>query len=323
MDISNREESNRINSQLLYTSSPAKMLKHSDRIKEIQSGIFRPISLQFAITDVCNLGCEFCCNANREGNELTFEEVRDILTVFKRMGALSVEFTGGEPTLHPQINEILRFAHLLGYSVGMKTNGVEFISKISPDVIPYMTWVRVSLNSLDYVSSIDLTGVSDKTTLGLSYVMQIDSPTTIFPVLKEYKERYQAEYIRVIPDNTLSDVQLEELYLRAGKDKIFDDPHCFWQIKDYSIPKYCWMMWLKPFINTDRNIYFCCATQMFEHKFIPKYKLCSTNPEDISNTWKKARRFDGSICKGGICYFKQHNDLIEFITEDIQHRDFI
>lgn len=313
----------RTEAQIRYTSTPVKLLKHPDRLQEVQNGVFRPVSLQFALTDRCNLNCEFCSNANREGNELSVDEIRDVLTVFRDMGALSVEFTGGEPTLHPHINEIIRFAHLLGYSIGIKTNGVGILSRVDLDMISCLTWIRVSLNSLDYVESLNLEGISDRTTLGFSYVVQPRYNPSMFDTLREYAAEYNASYIRVIPDNMLSPEEMTKLKEEVTRIPGFDDGTFFWQEKDYEIPRYCWMMWLKPFINTDRFIYYCCATQMFEQKFIPRYRLCSTDPQDIRRTWQNPKRYSGTMCKGGICYFKQHNELIEYLVSETEHRDFI
>ena len=83
------------------------------------------------------------------------------------------------------------------------------------------------------------------------------------------------------------------------------------------------MMWLKPFINTDKNIYYCCATQMFERKLIPKYKLCTTDTEDIIKTWMNPNVYFGKMCEGGICYYKNHNEMIQQITDGNPHSDFI
>jgi wyosine [tRNA(Phe)-imidazoG37] synthetase (radical SAM superfamily) len=62
-----------------FTSTVAKLLKQHDRIPEWAQGKFRPISLQLAPTDNCNLKCVFCSVANRLGDELEFDSVVDCL----------------------------------------------------------------------------------------------------------------------------------------------------------------------------------------------------------------------------------------------------
>ena len=309
-----------------YTSSIKKLIYNTDRLAEIKKGIFRPISLQFAITDNCNLNCEFCSNKKREGNEFTFEEIKNILNVFKRLGARSVEFTGGEPTLHPQINEIINYAKSLDYSIGIKSNGVDIHKRLTYGSMGKLTWLRISLNSLDYVDpdKLVLSYISDFTDLGFSYVYTDKSNIDILNVLKEFKDKYKAKYVRVIPDNAYSNKKIGNLNNSVGNLDIFKEQGFFWQNKNYELPHQCWMMWLKPFINTDKNIYYCCCSQMFEYKFIDKYRLCSTDTNDILKNWLNPKvHFGKEMCKGIKCYFKPQNDFIAELLKECEHSDFI
>ena len=76
----------------------------------------------------CNLRCPFCHNASlvlpREGTApgMTVDELLAFLQ--KRRGRLQgVCVTGGEPTLYPDLPDLLRQIHLLGYEVKLDTNG--------------------------------------------------------------------------------------------------------------------------------------------------------------------------------------------------------
>ena len=76
----------------------------------------------------CNLRCPFCHNASlvlpREDTPppVTAEELLAFLQ--KRRGRLQgVCVTGGEPTLYPDLPDLLRQIHLLGYEVKLDTNG--------------------------------------------------------------------------------------------------------------------------------------------------------------------------------------------------------
>jgi organic radical activating enzyme len=308
-----------------YTSNQTKLLFHTQRLNDMKNGIFRPISMHFSLTDKCNLDCEFCSNKKRDGYEFTFEEVKNILNAFSTLGAISVEFTGGEPTLHKNINDIISYAKLIGFSIGLKSNGVNIKKHLTEDSIKALTWLRISLNSFDYVSDnqLDFTGISKLTALGFSYVYTNKTNDDIFKKLKLFSYKYNASYVRIIPDNSYDVDKLRMLDKTIKMNSIFNETGFFWHEKNYSIPEKCWMMWIKPFINTDKNIYYCCATQMFERKLIPKYKLCSTNTEDIIQTWMNPNVFSGNMCNGGICYYKNHNEMIQKIVEGNPHSDFI
>ena len=74
----------------------------------------------------CNFRCPYCHNSELlEGNVdavMTAEELLSFLR--KRQGILEgVCVTGGEPTLHPQLFDLLREIKALGYAVKLDTNG--------------------------------------------------------------------------------------------------------------------------------------------------------------------------------------------------------
>ncbi len=78
-------------------------------------------------TGGCNFRCPFCHNAplvlpGRLAHDTTEEEILSFLK--KRVGVLDgVAVTGGEPLLHPDIDEFLRKVKDLGYKIKLDTNG--------------------------------------------------------------------------------------------------------------------------------------------------------------------------------------------------------
>ena len=73
----------------------------------------------------CNFRCPYCHNAELLGEiepVMTTEELLAFLR--KRQGILDgVCITGGEPTLHPELPELMRSIRDLGYAVKLDTNG--------------------------------------------------------------------------------------------------------------------------------------------------------------------------------------------------------
>ncbi len=91
---------------------------------------------QIDLTNRCNLSCPVCfANANVQGYvcEPTLEEVVTLLErlrAYRPVPASAVQFSGGEPTLHPDFLEILRKAHELGFShVQAASNGIRFADR--------------------------------------------------------------------------------------------------------------------------------------------------------------------------------------------------
>ena len=74
----------------------------------------------------CNFRCPYCHNAELlDGNAEEVLTVERLLAFLKkRQGILDgVCITGGEPTLHPELPELLRSIRELGFSVKLDTNG--------------------------------------------------------------------------------------------------------------------------------------------------------------------------------------------------------
>lgn len=85
------------------------------------------------LTNRCNMMCDPCfMDANQVGfvHELSMEDVQEILDnaiSIKPRRQMSVQFSGGEPTLSPHFIEAVKYSRKVGYnSVQAATNGIEF-----------------------------------------------------------------------------------------------------------------------------------------------------------------------------------------------------
>ncbi|MFV0389287.1 MAG: radical SAM protein [Pyrinomonadaceae bacterium] len=85
------------------------------------------------LTNRCNMMCDPCfMDANQVGfvHELSMEDIKEILDnaiSIKPRRQMSVQYSGGEPTLSPYFIEAIRYARKVGYnSVQAATNGIEF-----------------------------------------------------------------------------------------------------------------------------------------------------------------------------------------------------
>ena len=76
--------------------------------------------------DGCNFRCPFCHNAELLRPDIEPVMTAEALLAFlrKRRGVLDgVCITGGEPTIHPELPQLLRDVKSLGYPVKLDTNG--------------------------------------------------------------------------------------------------------------------------------------------------------------------------------------------------------
>ncbi len=89
--------------------------------------------LTIDLTNRCNMMCDPCfMDANQVGfvHELSWEEIKTMLDnaiSIKPRRQMSVQFSGGEPTLSPYFLDAIRYSRKVGYnSVQAATNGIEF-----------------------------------------------------------------------------------------------------------------------------------------------------------------------------------------------------
>ncbi len=85
------------------------------------------------LTNRCNMMCDPCfMDANQVGfvHELSWEDITEVLDnaiQVKPRRQMSVQFSGGEPTLSPYFIDAVKYARKVGYnSVQAATNGIEF-----------------------------------------------------------------------------------------------------------------------------------------------------------------------------------------------------
>lgn len=113
-----------------------------------------PARVYFELTRRCNLSCRTCFNDSHRplSDELTTPEILDILNQLDRLGTFEIRFTGGEPTLHPDLREIVLFAQELGFYVSLGTNGV-YSDKVRSWIYESgVDWFIVSLDGTEEVN---------------------------------------------------------------------------------------------------------------------------------------------------------------------------
>ncbi len=104
---------------------------HNHGTSSIKHG--RGSVLTVDLTNRCNMMCDPCfMDANQVGyvHELSWEEIQEIMRnalEIKPKRQMSIQFSGGEPTVSPHFIKAVKYARDLGYnSVQAATNGIEF-----------------------------------------------------------------------------------------------------------------------------------------------------------------------------------------------------
>jgi cyclic pyranopterin phosphate synthase len=120
-------------------------------------GYGRQISdLRISVTDRCNFRCVYCMP--EEGMQwlkretiLGFEEIERIARIGVELGIEEVRLTGGEPTLRPDLPELVeRLARLPLRSLSLTTNGFLLRSLARPLAEAGLKRINVSLDTLQH-----------------------------------------------------------------------------------------------------------------------------------------------------------------------------
>jgi MoaA/NifB/PqqE/SkfB family radical SAM enzyme len=76
----------------------------------------------------CNLDCGYCNEYDDSSKPVPLEEMKRRLDTLAEMGTSIITISGGEPLLHPDLDEIIRHIRKRGMIAGMITNGF-FLNK--------------------------------------------------------------------------------------------------------------------------------------------------------------------------------------------------
>ncbi|MDB8995957.1 radical SAM protein [Parabacteroides distasonis] len=112
------------------------------------------------LTNACNLRCEHCFMSSgvRLKNELSTDEWNRVLSEFRNCGGESVTFSGGEPMMRPDLQQIVMNAHNINLNTTILTNGILWTDRQIHQLSPYITEVQVSIDGFDEMSNAKIRG---------------------------------------------------------------------------------------------------------------------------------------------------------------------
>jgi len=320
---------------------PMKILLNPEIINSALEGNKLPsIHLQLNPTNKCNFNCPMCSCSEREKQlQLSLEDINKIIKVMYRYGLKSVTITGGgEPLMHPDINEIINMFSKKDIKVGLVTNG-SLLKRL--DTLDKITWVRISasdylkeqfkridttVNNFLYKLN-DVVENNKNVDWSFSYVIGKEPDYHLIRKLLDYANVFSFTHMRIVNDIFIADELKEQMnnvkyYL---KDNVFDDSIVNYQDRSEWTSGYnpCYLSILKPVIGADGYIYPCCGTQYALENPSRDYEELMRmghidNLEDVLlNQWF----FDGSICYK--CYYGNYNKVLSILMNGLKHKEFV
>lgn len=144
--------------------------------------ILERFPLRVSITDYCNLHCFFCSNEGmkkdrRNSTNMDVDDFAYLLNVLANNGLKHISLTGGDPTLHPELERIVDIINEANIKRSFfHTNGIELDKNLIMDQLYSFTKIAVSIHATDFVTWRKITKGTkeqyDKLTNNLSLLAQ-------------------------------------------------------------------------------------------------------------------------------------------------------
>ncbi len=163
-----------------------------------------PLAIQLELTTYCNLNCRFCFSkaGKPRETELATVEIKRVVRQLADEEVMSFFLTGGEPMMHPDFIEIVRYISELGLDCFVLTNGTQLneqvLRQIPKNVYFVMSFDGINSHSKSH-GGLDFTSVKGK-----------------FALLKKSGFPFSAQY--VLHRENIAD--LEGTYRWCGNNEI-------------------------------------------------------------------------------------------------------
>lgn len=188
--------------------------------------------LRLSLTDVCNFRCAYCLpngyKKTSDEPDLSLAEITRLLKGFARLGFRKVRLTGGEPTLRPELLEIVSVAAALGYQVAMTTNAYRLKEKILPLKQRGLSQINISMDSLRAGAFKQITGKDELSsvlaTIDEALAQGLAKVKVNTVLIKGFNELEFADFLNFIKDRPLT-LRFIELMQTAQNKDLFTQGH--------------------------------------------------------------------------------------------------
>jgi MoaA/NifB/PqqE/SkfB family radical SAM enzyme len=291
-----------------YIDPRSKLLQHLDRLALIKAGDYAPpVNVEIDLSNRCSLGCQWChfgfthtrgpLAGKREkpdlavpgGDLMDFDLAKRIVDDLAISGVKSITWTGGgEPTLHPQFDDVILHTAHTPLEQGLYSHGGHIYPDRAALLKRFLTWVYVSLDCSDRETYAEekgvdrfeaacqgirnLAGAGGNATVGVGFLVHRDNYTKLHDMLAlalglgaDYAQFRPAVYFDVrnpgkpSEDTTWIDEALPELERIARIEKVIVDLDRFrmyrtWQGHGYTT---CYWAAMQTVITPDGSVWTC------------------------------------------------------------------
>lgn len=281
-----------------------------------------PFCLTTELTYRCPLQCPYCSNPvemAKRNNELSTQEWVRVFTEARKLGAVQLGLTGGEPLLREDLEELVKEATQLGFYTNLITSGVGLTEKrlrVLKD--NGLKAVQVSFQAENEELNNFISGLNSfkHKMRSIKRVKDFDLPLTLNVVLHrfnieqmkeildlcislnpDYIELANAQYYGFALKNRTQLLPTNEQIFKAKKvsleyqKKYQEKPRIFYVIPDYieGKPKPCMTGWGKTYICVAPD---GVATPCLSARILPDLKFPNVKETSVSDIWNDSEIFN-------------------------------
>jgi len=230
---------------------------------------------------------------------------------------------GGDPLCYDQLGDYIDFCYSNNLQIGLITNGIGINKCLTTDQRNKLTWIRISTNTLDYRSHLDLPN-NYAGTLGFSYCYHSESTIERLKHIRQIAIENNVEYVRLVPNciATLEEQEENNKKLLVLATEL--GPPIFYQTKIFKTPANCYWGYMKPFLYPDNFVYACSSSPLNEdanQQFNPIYRWFHWTETDKIYSQPIKSCIDTNHCSH--CVFSAQNEMLDYALNPQIHDRFI
>jgi len=121
----------------------------------------RLLTMEMEFSQLCNFNCPYCYLNIRPKDELSSDEIRDLILQARELGVRRIIILGGEPMIYPRILEKIHFIHNYGMDVEIFTNGSNMTAENAAELASLDVKVVLKMNTQNANVQNRLCGLND------------------------------------------------------------------------------------------------------------------------------------------------------------------
>ncbi|WP_455391412.1 radical SAM protein [[Eubacterium] cellulosolvens] len=215
---------------LVFDPPTSEMFLDMKPIDLFKDSLTAPYRMDLAVTYKCDNDCGHCyVDASRKQPkkaELDTGGFKRVIDKAVEVGVPHMIFTGGEPTLRPDLPELMKYANQKGLVTGLNTNGRKLANKKYAKrlVDALLDHVQITLLSPDpkVHNQMVRADAFDETVLGIKNMLALEIPTITNTTLTKKNSKNIEKLVSFLADLGLQRFAVNSI-IRSGSGKTYKD----------------------------------------------------------------------------------------------------